>query len=465
MDGANSLLLHHTIICDNVKAMRRLLAKGVDVNASTNKLISTPLHMAASYNSEKILKLLLESGAKVDTKNSLGLTALDLNLIGSINSDVIKTLIDFGDDVNGTCSLGGTVLHQVAKRNKVELVEYLISKGADVNLNIGMDQTALHQAATHNLGNSHRFTIEALLKNGAYVNARDNRTKKTTLHYLVKKGDVETVQLLIDYQADVHAEDSKGQTPLFDAVFGCNNEVVQMLINIGLYVNSVNSHESTLLQEACSHGVSKGMIRTLLKNGADIHRVKYERLGSLTAAKNSMRILLEHCDASSIGTYILNNCPMKRGAGVYLEHIAMLRTLEITVHPDIIGIIERCEILNKYFKACVDELELAKKTKLRNSWVTFFDLLVAEKTKLKNYAGNEDLMEDFESTDSTERFSVYGALMEQNVARGVERRKLYNRASVLWSYYSPIFNPDHLIIRDTLNYLSTKNLSKLCEEN
>lgn len=118
---------------------------------------------------------------------------------------------------------------------------------------------------------------------------------------------------------------------------------------------------------------------------------------------------------------------------------------------------------SNYFSKCVDELDVAKNTKLEYCWVTFYNLLVDDRKSLKNYAGNADLIEAFENSDYSKKFPIYEAEMGRKMRKGRKRRKLFDESSVLLSDCLPITNPSHLIVRDILDCLGTKELAKFCK--
>ena len=62
--------LHDAAINDEVKMTELLILLGADVNA-TDKNGDTPLNLAATHGNAKIVKILLEHGAKKDLKDSL----------------------------------------------------------------------------------------------------------------------------------------------------------------------------------------------------------------------------------------------------------------------------------------------------------------------------------------------------------------------------------------------------------
>jgi ankyrin repeat protein len=60
-----------------MRAVRVALLEGVDVNAADDKR-RTALHFAATKGSIPVLRLLLSSGANVDSRDALGNTALSV---------------------------------------------------------------------------------------------------------------------------------------------------------------------------------------------------------------------------------------------------------------------------------------------------------------------------------------------------------------------------------------------------
>lgn len=89
--------------------------------------------------------------------------------------------------------------------------------------------------------------------------------------------------------------------------------------------------------------------------------------------------------------------------------------------------------------------------------------MVGSKRSLKNFAGNQDLIEDFKNNDCSKMFPIYSASMPKNIEKGIKRREVFDKSSVLLSINLPIFNPNHLIIRDVLDCItSTKDLIKFC---
>ena len=111
-------------------------------------------------------------------------------------------LVSYAADVNAR-------LIEAAKQGDTATVEALLEQGADVNARERKGQTALIRAAL--LG--HTDTVQALLAAGADVNAK-GKLGWTALMWVAGKGHTDTVQALLAAGADVNAKDRGGDHSL-----------------------------------------------------------------------------------------------------------------------------------------------------------------------------------------------------------------------------------------------------------
>lgn len=397
-------------------------------------------------------------------------------------SDIIKAIINEGK----------TGLHLAASNNDLSLVRQLLSEGADVNAkSTFFNRTPLFEAAEANEDESHFDVIKILLKHGADPNAKFNAEinhSSTPFHYLVSSSNKKTVQLFLNFKADVNAVNEFGQTPLFSAAFNKNVEVVQFLVDIGSDVNHRDFNGQTSLHLACGHRAFENLktIKCLLTHGDNMNVADLDGftplLYSLRLARNvncedhlgmfgkSLNFIMIHTDFNithknmNIFT-IPDKLLLKSNLCVILRHIAKLKALNIPVHPDISNTISRKSHYKEYFNQLEEELLRAKSTKLPNSWISFFNLLTDSRRKIKNYAGNREMIKDFEKIDLLEEFPAYGTTMSENLKKGIKRLELLDWSVIKLSDSMPIFHPTHLIVRDILDcILSKKDLSKFCEE-
>ncbi|WP_291129395.1 ankyrin repeat domain-containing protein [Flavobacterium sp. UBA7682] len=78
--------LCNAIVKGDLATVKKFIEYGSDVNESVNG--TTPLMLAARYNKVEIIKLLLEKGAKLDTKDERGYTALKYAEFSNANEAV-----------------------------------------------------------------------------------------------------------------------------------------------------------------------------------------------------------------------------------------------------------------------------------------------------------------------------------------------------------------------------------------
>ena len=95
VDHSGNTALHFAAIHNAIEVALELVAKAkVDAR---NKEGDTPLHLAARWNNYKVAKVLLDSGAGVNTVNDRGETPLHVAAKWTA-VDVFKTLLNYGAD-------------------------------------------------------------------------------------------------------------------------------------------------------------------------------------------------------------------------------------------------------------------------------------------------------------------------------------------------------------------------------
>lgn len=145
----------------NLEAVRLLLKKGVDVNA-TNILGFSALEVASSNGHLRVVRLLLDEGAEINAKSSMGTTPL---IGASYNGhlEVVKLLLNRGADINAKDRLGETALMNACGEGRVKVVKLLLDKGAEINAKDRLGNTALRAASYKD----HAEIVEFLKAHGA----------------------------------------------------------------------------------------------------------------------------------------------------------------------------------------------------------------------------------------------------------------------------------------------------------
>jgi ankyrin repeat protein len=154
---------------NNAKALRSLLADGVDVNAKSDG--EAPLHAAAYHGAKAVTEILVASGAKLEALDKDDMTALMIACHRGQKKATEVALLLLRARANASAvrrSDGMTVLKFAMKRGTRELVQTLIDAGADVDGPRGTDLTALMLAARAD----NVEALQVLVENGADVSRK-----------------------------------------------------------------------------------------------------------------------------------------------------------------------------------------------------------------------------------------------------------------------------------------------------
>jgi uncharacterized protein len=147
---------------DSIEVVRKLIAKGIDVNARmrkngmkdgqrnrVNRLGATALFLAAKNTDLEVLRVLLAAGADVRMPSADGTTplmvaaGLGMWYVGEDGGSlpgqedealaVVKLCVESGSDVNAANDIGETAMHGAAFRGVNGIVEYLAEHGGTLD--------------------------------------------------------------------------------------------------------------------------------------------------------------------------------------------------------------------------------------------------------------------------------------------------------------------------------------------
>jgi hypothetical protein len=121
------------------------------------------------------------------------------------------------------------------------------------------------------LAGRHFQIADLLCRNGAHPHIQGS-DMRTPLHSAAYYGDLKVVQKLIEYGADISAEDVNGRTPLHLASEGIHlkdRHVLQLLLEHGADINTRAKDGSTPLHFASEWGALE-VVHLLLEHGADV---------------------------------------------------------------------------------------------------------------------------------------------------------------------------------------------------
>jgi ankyrin repeat protein len=198
-EGRSPLAVAASDADDDDTLVSALLAAGA--TSSVDNRGNTLLHLVRQPS---ILKLLLDSGANIASRNIDGWTPL-ISVTGlnrfypkvqpQKRVEVCRMLVSCGAEVNAQARDGTTVLHRAASAKNAAVIKFLLEDGADTTLVTVTGESALHCACKTAAGDSQSWACSVPERLAAE--------------------SLEPVRLLLEHGANVEAQDRKGRTPLF----------------------------------------------------------------------------------------------------------------------------------------------------------------------------------------------------------------------------------------------------------
>ena len=237
-DARGSTPLMHAAAIGSLEAMKLLLKAGADVNAK-NGLDTTALIWGALDPAK--VRLLVEAGASVNVRSKLGRTPLLVAAGRPGSADAVQLLLAKGADWKAADVRGVTPLIEAARVDNIDALRLLLQNPANINAGGFVGATALNLAAGH----ANLAAVKLLLDKGADVNVAhvsEFRVKnglialsRLTALMSVSESSPEVMEALLKAGANVNAKDVRGMTPLMLAVATDSPDprIVRLLLDRG----------------------------------------------------------------------------------------------------------------------------------------------------------------------------------------------------------------------------------------
>ncbi|WOL00909.1 ankyrin repeat domain-containing protein 17-like [Canna indica] len=209
-------LLHHAILCANLRAVDTLLACGADFELPVKtgrKVEFQPIHLAAR----------------------LGL------------APILQSLIDKGCDLNSRTEIGETALMLCARYKRDNCLRVLVSAGADLSLVSSAGVSAAKAAASSHWSINFQRAVLDVIRSRT-IPRSSNPYVFSPVMFAAQCGDVGSVEALLTRpDIDIDAQDENGCSPVMAAAKEGHVNVFRVLVFAGANVKLCNKAGETAI--------------------------------------------------------------------------------------------------------------------------------------------------------------------------------------------------------------------------
>ncbi|XP_051999064.1 ankyrin repeat domain-containing protein 50-like isoform X1 [Xyrauchen texanus] len=266
IDGEGRTALCLAAARGSVEVVRALLDRGLDENHKDD-LGWTPLHAAACEGHKSVCAILTEhsSMARVGELDVEGRSPLILAAQEG-HCSTVRLLLDRKSHIDHRAYDGHSAISAAALLGLREIVELLIRRGANTDVRDAEGRPLLYLLVLEGHLDMAALLIE---KGGVPLGSRDVEGR-TALHVAAWQGDLEGIELLLKYGADVNAQDLDGRTPLHSVAWRGHAAAGRLLLRSkGLDVNlACKQQGATALSIAAQEGHAE-IVAMLLERGAE----------------------------------------------------------------------------------------------------------------------------------------------------------------------------------------------------
>ena len=201
-----------------------------------------------------------------------------------------RLIVSNQQQIIGFRAYGWPLLHWVVSVRLIEAARLLLAHGADINSRINYATQSPLELFVVRPGDNADEIENSLQISGADVSSEDSSDSNsddedsghsdsnsdnmdsgfTPLHVAVSERNLGMCRMLLEHEADVHAQADEGITPLYLALLLDRLEIANILLEYTSEVNSKGAHGSTPLLFASESG-SPRFVQLLLDRNADMH--------------------------------------------------------------------------------------------------------------------------------------------------------------------------------------------------
>lgn len=259
----------------NYEVVAELIKAGANLDwADVHK--RTPLMMAADQGLVDIACALIAAGANCDLQDSRGQTALLLAAIAD-HVQIVKSLLQHHANPDIPAHKGNTPLLEAVRNYNLDMAQLLLEAGCDINLVDRLHNAPIHEAIRQvaqyfdpSESSGAVSLVKRLVKSGADLNVGDNLGWRP-IYQAAYGRNFELSELLLQNGADLNVITKNGDTVMHGAVYGNDLDIVKLLINAGCSVNGANSDQQNPLTAAIISRADMKILSALVDAGTDLN--------------------------------------------------------------------------------------------------------------------------------------------------------------------------------------------------
>ena len=284
-------ILHYAVYENKKACIKHLVHYGININIG-DFCNRTALHYVVRKNDQELVDYFLNLGADVNNKTThSGYTPLHV-AVALGHTEMIDKLLNAGANIKAKCESGRIMGPRCLRNHRSSVLNFVCGRTVlRSQLSVpGINYSDIFQASFSNKRNRvkiifNKEMIKFLLQRGAETEVFDfscDENSATPLHRACETGRLDIVQLLLDYGADIYANDSWKRNMLHYAVLGNNFHIIDFLLRKGFDINVRDDYLRTPLynfvkeNEILITGGYKNVCRIsmldfLVDNGADVN--------------------------------------------------------------------------------------------------------------------------------------------------------------------------------------------------
>ena len=239
-DEQNNYFLTYAVTLNEIKIVRLLIDKGARVDI-VDKYDKSILLIPITYSYYDMLIILLDANIK-----NIGISIIDIKdrnyriplhyAIEIQNITAIKILLEYGSNPNIVDKDGYNSLHLAVKSRSLEICNIIIKYIANINSRYNTGESSLHISCNLQLVE----ITNLLISKGIDVNVTDYSHEITPLHYSVLLNNKELIEILLKHNANPNGQDVYGNTPLHYCIIENNFEIFLLLLQYETTKNIIN---------------------------------------------------------------------------------------------------------------------------------------------------------------------------------------------------------------------------------